>query len=197
MDDEALVARARGGDLDAAGELLELHQDGAYTASLRLLGDPSDAEDIAQEALVRAYTRIAELREGANFGAWLRRIAVNLSLNALRRRGLLQFESLDQPVDPDGRSREPVDEHEPNPEDAVVNRAALADVEALVRKLPAEQRVAVVLRDMYGFDVAEIAQLQRCGLSAAKMRISRGREHLRRLIVTGPSDAVTEGVHAR
>ena len=95
MDDGGLVARARGGDFRAAEQLLERHQNVAYTAALRLLGEKADAEDIAQDALVKAYTRLGELDDGASFPAWLRRIAVNLSLNALRRRGLLRFEPLE------------------------------------------------------------------------------------------------------
>jgi len=96
MEDAALVARAKSGDMVAVGDLLSRHADAAYTAALRLLGEPADAEDITQDALVRAYTRLSELEEGASFSAWLRRIAVNLSLNALRRRGLLRFESLER-----------------------------------------------------------------------------------------------------
>ncbi len=184
MDDHALVERARTGDFGAVETLLQRHQAAAYTAALRLLGEPADAEDVAQEALVKAYTRIADLREGATFGPWLRRIAINLSLNALRRRGLLQFESLER--QPDGNAgsgdRELVDERQQSLEDEVMSRALREEVQALLHRLPVEQRVAVVLRDMYDFDVSEIAESQRCGISAAKMRITRGRAQLRRLL---------------
>ncbi len=185
MDDDELVARARGGDFHAAEELLRLHQGAAYTAALRLLGEPADAEDVTQDALVRAYTRLSELDEGASFPAWLRRIAVNLSLNVLRRRGILRFEGLEggrNDDDSDGSPRDFVDDRQPTPEEAALRSSLRNEVETQLRKLPAEQRVAVVLRDMYGYDVAEVAELQRCGLSAAKMRIARGRMHLRRLM---------------
>ena len=184
MDDHALVERARTGDLGAVETLLQRHQAAAYTAALRLLGEPADAEDVAQEALVKAYTRIADLREGATFGPWLRRIAINLSLNALRRRGLLQFESLERQPGGNASSgdRELVDERQQSPEDEVMSRALREEVQALLHRLPVEQRVAVVLRDMYDFDVSEIAESQRCGISAAKMRITRGRAQLRRLL---------------
>jgi RNA polymerase sigma-70 factor, ECF subfamily len=185
--DDVLVARARAGDVTAASELLSRHQNVAYTAALRLLGEPLEAEDIAQEALVRAYTHLADLHEGAAFAPWLRRIAVNLSLNTLRRRGSLRFESLDAPSptageEPTPAPRDFVDERQRTPEEEALSSALRAEVDALLRQLPAEQRVAVVLRDMYGYDVAEVADLQRCGLSAAKMRIARGRTALRRLL---------------
>ena len=184
MDDAALVRRAKDGDFQAAEELLVRHQNAAYTVALRLMGAPVDAEDVTQDALVRAYTRLGELADGASFAAWLRRIAVNLSLNALRRRGLLHFEPLEgvRAGEHDAPERDFADERQPTPEDEAVNAALRDEVEGLVRQLPPEQRVAVVLRDMYGYDVAEVAELQHCGLSAAKMRITRGRAHLRRLL---------------
>lgn len=184
MEDVVLVAEARGGDLAAAELLLSRHQNAAYTAALRLLGEPADAEDVTQDALVRAYTHLRELGEGASFSAWLRRIAVNLSLNVLRRRGLLRFEPLEgaKSGSDDGAGRDFVDERHATPEEALLHAALRDEVERSVRKLPPEQRVAVVLRDMYGYEVAEIAELQQCGLSAAKMRITRGRAHLKRLL---------------
>jgi len=185
MDDAVLVDRARGGDLAALEQLLVRHQASAYTAALRLLGQTADAEDVLQETLVRAYTRLGELETGAAFGGWLRRIAVHMSLNVLRRRGQIHFESLDGGVRGErgaALERDLRDEREPTPEDALLTADLRTEVESLVRKLPAEQRVAVVLRDMYDYDVAEIAAVQRCGISAAKMRIVRGRARLRELI---------------
>ena len=77
---------------------------------------------------------------------------------------------------------EPADEDQRTPEEAALGAAAWGRLEGLLRRLPDEQRVAVVLRDVYGYDLAEVAALQRCGLSAAKMRVSRGRAALRRLL---------------
>jgi RNA polymerase sigma factor (sigma-70 family) len=193
MDDGGLVRRARSGDFHAAEELLGRHQRVAYTAALRLLGSQAEAEDIAQDALVKAFTRLGELDEGASFPGWLRRIAVNLSLNALRRRGLLRFEPLEgvrAPGERESAPRDFIDDVQRTPEEEYLSGALRDEIERLVRLLPAEQRVAVVLRDMYGYDVAEVAALQRCGLSAAKMRIARGRAQLRRLLAdTVPSGA--------
>ena len=184
MDDEDLVARARAGDLEAASTLLSRFQDVAYTVALRLLGQPSDAEDVAQDALVRAYTHLAELELVASFPGRLRRIAIYYSLNVLRRRGQLQFQSLDAELRGNGASAsDRSDTLNPTPEDTVLASALRAEMDTLLAKLPAEQRVAVVLRDMYDYDVAEVATLQQCGLSAAKMRIMRGRTLLRRLMI--------------
>jgi RNA polymerase sigma-70 factor (ECF subfamily) len=201
MDDRGLVARARAGDLAAAGELLARHQRLAYTAALRLLGEAADAEDVAQEALVRAFTHLAELQAGEDFAAWLRRIAVNLSLNVLRRRGRIRFESLDAPAPGPGPPApgglpgraEPADESRRTPEEEALGAAQWTELEHLLRRLPDEQRVALVLRDVYGYDLAEVAALQRCGLSAAKMRVSRARAALRRLLSESGPAAGTGG----
>lgn len=199
MDDVALVARARNGDLEATQTLLERHQNVAYSAALRLLATPADAEDVAQDALVRAYSRLHDLAEGASFPAWLRKIAVNLSLNVLRRRGLLHFEPLEVKIrSSDGArdvERDFADEQTTSPEDAAVNVSVRDEIDALVRRLPAEQRVAVVLRDMYDYDVSQVAELQRCGLSAAKMRIARGRAHLKQLFLEAGIGTAQEDAH--
>ncbi len=182
MNDEDLVAQVRAGDLQAADALLSRYQDVAYTTALRLVGQRADAEDVAQETLVRAYTHLADLESGASFAPWLRRIAVTLSLNVLRRRGLLTFDSLDAEPARDGISARDVPDATPGPEAEALDLLFRDEVEKLIQQLPAEQRVAVVLRDIYGYDVAEIAELRRCGLSAAKMRIVRGRALLRTLL---------------
>src|SRR5579872_5463847 len=172
MDDEALVRAARSGDLAATEALLARHQRLAYTTALRLLGEPAEAEDIAQDALIRAFTHLADLRDEETFTPWLRRITVNLSLSVLRRRGQLRIGSLDAD---DAASADPpvthevVDEQAHAPEAAALRGELLAEVEVLLARLPDAQRSALLLRDAYDYDVTEIAALQGCGLSAAKM----------------------------
>lgn len=185
MEDVALVRRAQSGDLDAASALLERHQRLAYTAALRLLGEPAEAEDVAQDALIRAFTHLSELRTDETFAPWLRRIAVNLSLNVLRRRGRLRFEPLagaDRGGEDRPTERDFVDEQAPAPEEEALREDLLVEVGALLARLPEEQRVSLLLRDAYDYDIAEVADLQGCGLSAAKMRVSRGRKALRQLL---------------
>ena len=133
MDDRDLVARVRAGDFGAASTLLSRHQDAAFTVALRLMGQRADAEDIAQEALVRAYTRIAELSDPASFEAWLRRIAVNLSLNALRRRGLFTFEPISAS---DSEDREPqrVVDRRNTTEDAALTGALREEIDPVASR---------------------------------------------------------------
>jgi RNA polymerase sigma-70 factor, ECF subfamily len=194
MEDEALVRDARAGDLAAVEMLLGRYQRLAYTTALRLLGEPAEAEDTAQDALIRAFTYLSELREGEAFAPWLRRIAVNLSLNVLRRRGRLRFQSLDADDDAAhdaSAASEFVDVRAVSPEEEILRDDLQAEVEALLARLPEEQRSALLLRDAYNYDLAEIAALQGCGLSAAKMRVSRARKAFRQLMVEADLPAVT------
>ncbi len=181
-DDRVLVAAARLGDRGASERLFQRYGGLAYTTALRLLGDTAEAEDIAQESLFRAHLRLRELRDDGQFGPWLRRIAANLSVTRLRRRGRLRFESLDDPRPArDGRRprREFVDERAGSAEERALELLDREDIQALLARLPVDQRTAVVLRDLYDYEMADVAALVRCGLSAAKMRVKRGRAALR------------------
>ncbi len=178
--DRDLIALARRGSLEAAGTLLGRYQRVAYGAALRLLANAAEAEEVAQDALLRAHARLGDLREGELFGPWLRRIAVNASVSLLRRRGRLRFESLDDHLfEPGGRERSHRFVDGRTPESATIEAMDFAEVARLLERLPTDQRVAVVLRDIYGYEMSEIAELARCKLSAAKMRVSRGRAALR------------------
>ncbi|MBN1145911.1 MAG: sigma-70 family RNA polymerase sigma factor, partial [Anaerolineales bacterium] len=84
-DEAQLVQRARRGDTDAFAELLRAHQDFAYNLALRALGDPHEAEDVAQEAFVRAWQALPRFRGDARFRTWLYRIVANLCYNRLPR----------------------------------------------------------------------------------------------------------------
>ncbi len=174
-DDRVLVAAARRGDRRASERLFERFGGLAYTTALRLLGDAAEAEDIAQESLFRAHLRLRELRDDGQFGAWLRRIAANLSVTRLRRRGRLRFESLDDPHS----ARDFADERAGSAEDRALELLDREDIQALLARLPVDQRIAVVLRDLYDYEMADVAALVRCRLSAAKMRVKRGRAALR------------------
>src|SRR3989304_10198768 len=84
--DRQLVARTRGGEADAFGELVGRYQNSVFNVCYRLLGDPAEAEDLAQEAFLRAFRRLASFDAERPFGPWMRRVAANLCLNMLQQR---------------------------------------------------------------------------------------------------------------
>src|SRR5258706_10356940 len=90
-----LVARAQRGDRAAFGELMRRYRPRVYALALHLTGDGHDADDVAQEAFLRAYRSLGEFRAAAEFFTWVYRIAVNLSLNVKRAKGRRRTTSMD------------------------------------------------------------------------------------------------------
>ena len=180
-NDDALAARlAR--DLDGAfPDLVAGHADRLYTIAVRLLGDPSDAEEVAQDTLVRAHRamagypaeRVRELR----LKPWLAAIAVNLSRN--RRRRYLDrhpMESLEPLTD---AGYDPRDAGQADPQAVTGARESADELAVLLLELPASLRAAVVLRHVDGMSIAEIAEALGRPEGTIKAHVSRGLDRLR------------------
>jgi RNA polymerase sigma-70 factor (ECF subfamily) len=177
IDEADLVARSRGGDLEAFNALVGHHQAGLYNLCLRMLASGQAAEDAAQEAFISAYRRLDSFR-GGSFRAWLYRIGINACYDEMRRRRARPAVSLDagREVDEQGLDvADPgvtLDEH--------VERLELAGaLQEALNSLPPDQRLAVILCDVQGMDYAEIARVSGVALGTVKSRIARGRAGLR------------------
>ena len=180
-DEAALVERSQRGDLDAFNSLVLAYQGQVYGLCLRMLGAPQPAEDATQEAFVAAYRAVSRFRRG-NFRAWLMRIAANACYDELRRRKARPATSLDRTGDEDQRPIDPPDTA-PSMEERAANTELHRALEAALAQLPREQRLAVVLCDVQGFDYAEIAETMRVSLGTVKSRISRARSRLRVILL--------------
>jgi RNA polymerase sigma-70 factor (ECF subfamily) len=173
-DDRELVAAAQQGDRAALDVLLRRHYDRIHAVCRRVIGSARDADDAAQEALIKIVRGLHGYDERASFATWAYRVATNAALDELRRRGRRPLLHV---VDDDG---EP---HHPEIADATAHARidAVADHEALdesLRDLPEEFRVAVVLRDVADLDYAEIARVLGVPVGTVKSRIARGRAML-------------------
>jgi RNA polymerase sigma-70 factor (ECF subfamily) len=186
--EDTLVERARSGDLDAFNQLVELHQRSVFNLALRMIGNAASAEDAAQEAFLHAYRSINSFR-GANFRAWLMRIAANASTDELRRRARRPALSLQQP--PPGAD-EPIDLPDPaaGPEAQALSAEDRDRIQVALLTLPNDQRIAVIMCDIEGFAYDEIALSMRCSIGTVKSRIARGRDKLRQALLGG---AAAEG----
>ncbi len=179
LPDEAdLVARAAAGDRSAFARLAEHYQSACYGLALRLLGDPDAAFDATQDALIHAYDGIARYRGGI-FRSWILRITANASYDILRRARRRPTSEL--PGSEEGEA-ELADARAPNPVEIAQLGEAYRYLEAALRRLPEDQRVAVVLCDVYGMDYAEVALLTASPIGTIKSRIHRGRLRLRELL---------------
>ncbi|MGB2799038.1 MAG: sigma-70 family RNA polymerase sigma factor [Dehalococcoidia bacterium] len=174
MEENKLIERSKQGDLDCFNQLVEMYQRQVYNLCLRMLDNTHDAEDVAQGAFISAYKGIGRFK-GGNFRAWLFRIAANAcrdQLRLLRRRPASSLDAL--PLD-----LELEDRRAPSPEEYAINQELGEHIRHALAGLPADQRLAVILRDIMELDYEEIAQATASSLGTVKSRISRGRARLR------------------
>jgi RNA polymerase sigma factor (sigma-70 family) len=177
MDEKALIASARKGDVRAFNQLVMLYQSMVYNLAYRILSDPDAAADATQDAFLKAYKAMRQFR-GGSFKAWLLRIVTNACYDQLRRKQRRPSSSLDDlPVDADHSHylRDPAKQPDAVVEQQELNRA----IQAGVMTLPFEQRVVLVLSDVQGLSYKEIAQATGLSLGTVKSRLSRGRAKLR------------------
>jgi RNA polymerase sigma-70 factor (ECF subfamily) len=177
LDDEVLVDRSRGRDRAAFEELVRRYADRLYAVVLRLCTDAHEAEEVTQEAFLRAWRGIERFEDRSQFFTWLYRIGVNEAKRRSQRRPPAgQVLSLDQ---------DPVAEA-PDWSEAPELRAEQGDVrrvlEQTVRTLPPDYRAPLILRDVEGLSTAEAAAIMEIGEAAFKSRLHRARLAVRRAL---------------
>jgi RNA polymerase sigma-70 factor (ECF subfamily) len=168
-DDAELVASAQGGDRMALERLLRLHYDRVHAVCRRIVGTSHDADDAAQEAMIRIVRGLRTYDGRSSFGTWAYRVASNTALDELRKR---RRRPMLHVVDDDGEVPEVVDHLAERRVDSVAERIAL---DAAIAGLPDDFRVAVVLRDVADLDYGEIAEVLEVPIGTVKSRIARGR----------------------
>ncbi|MFJ5547114.1 RNA polymerase sigma factor SigM [Streptomyces sp. NPDC093225] len=173
MTDQELLARHVAGDPDAFGELVRRHRDRLWAVALRTLGDREEAADAVQDALVSAYRAAHTFRGQSAVTTWLHRITVNACLDRARKAASRRTSAVDDPEDFE-RLLEPHESAEAPAERQDLHRELLA----ALRTLPAEQRAALVLVDMQGYPVAEVAKILDVPTGTVKSRCARGRAKL-------------------
>jgi RNA polymerase sigma factor (sigma-70 family) len=181
-EEAVLIERSQGGDLAAFNTLVLAYQGQVYNLCLRMLGSPQVAEDAAQEVFIAAYRAVPRFRGGtpgrSGFRAWLLRIAANACYDELRRRRSRPQVPLEAPADDERPSVELPASDEPLEQRAERMELARCLQEGLA-SLPADQRLAVILRDVQGLAYEEVAGATGASLGTVKSRISRGRAALR------------------
>jgi RNA polymerase sigma-70 factor (ECF subfamily) len=174
--DAEILARAQAGDHQAFAQLYALHKRRIYSLCLRMVGNVAEAEDLTQEAFLQLHRKIATFRGDSAFSTWLHRLAVNVVLMQLRKKGLSLI-SLDEAM-------------EPNPEEGpsrsfgapdlalagTIDRLAL---ERAIADLPAGYRLIFILHDVEGFEHNEIASMLDCSIGNSKSQLHKARLKLR------------------
>jgi RNA polymerase sigma-70 factor, ECF subfamily len=181
-----LIERCRAGDERAWNDLVEATYRDVYALCLRILVDPEDARDTTQEAYLRVWRNLNGFRGEAQFSTWLYRVAANaaISKHRSRKRQRAHVSGFDEDAMAAVAAPGSVEE-------TVEARVGAGDLEAALRLLPDHHRQAVVLRDVYGMSIPEIAGALKVSETAAKVRVHRARKRLRELVF--PADPRAEG----
>ncbi|HVQ18015.1 MAG TPA: RNA polymerase sigma factor SigM, partial [Actinomycetes bacterium] len=166
-DHELLTAHAEG-DPDAFAELVMRHRDRMWAVALRTMGDPDEAADALQDALLSAHRAAASFRGDAQVTTWLHRVVVNACLDRLRR-------NKSRPTVP---LPEPDFAHPVEPSDPLGQRELAMEISRGLAALPDDQRAALVLVDVEGYSVDEASQILQCPVGTVKSRCARGRAKL-------------------
>jgi RNA polymerase sigma-70 factor (ECF subfamily) len=184
VSDHDLLRAHVAGDPEAFGTLFHRHRDRLWAVAVRTMGNREDAADGLQDGMVAAYRRAHTFRGDAAVTTWLHRVVVNACLDRLRAAKVRRTESLPDDLE-EYRDRGSAATAAPGTEDpadrSVREERRRAVLDAL-STLPAEQRAALVLVDMEGYPVAEVAEMLDCAVGTVKSRCSRGRARLAELL---------------
>jgi RNA polymerase sigma factor (sigma-70 family) len=182
VDDAALVHRTLIGDQSAFTQLVERYKDPVYNLAYRMLGNQTEAEDVAQETFVKAYTQLGTYRDTHKFSTWLLSIASHLAIDLLRRRRFVALPLEDTPV------VEWMPDIGAGPEETALQEEQHDEMQRLLRQLPEKYRSVVVLRYYQDMSYEEIAAALHLTPALVKARLHRARELLARALKEKPGE---------
>ena len=177
MTDLEAVSRAKDGDADSFRLLVERHSRPIFRVAYRMTGNEHDADDVVQEAFLRAYRQIDRFEERANFSTWLHRIAINCALDLLRARTRHDKHHIHESED--GEMSRTFQSDAPQPDRLLLSAEMQQAVSAALERLSGNERTAFVLRHFEGMPVEEIGRTLGIQVGAAKHTIFRAVRKLR------------------
>lgn len=179
------------GDFEA---LVMEHGQQLYNIALRMTGNEEDANDLTQEALLRAYKAFSKWKRECSFSSWLFRIATNLYIDQVRRRKRIRFESLDSPiVTDDGEKLSRTIESDARSPQSMAEAAEVQEkVQLALQKLSPEFRMSIILCDIQGFSYTEISEIMDCSIGTVRSRIHHARRALKDHLEPYVSEAMAD-----
>lgn len=183
MEEKELVARAKKGDQDAFGELVRLHERKVYNLAVRMMGNPQDGEDAAQEALLAAWRGLAMFKGDSSFATWLYRLTSNACIDRLRKEKRRTAIAPSVSLDGEEGDALPLPDLRYDPAETVERQELRAAVRRCMDALSGEHRQVLSLREFSGLSYAEIGGMLNLEEGTVKSRICRARLQLRKLLL--------------
>ena len=188
------IRLAQAGDAGAFEHLYQLHGRRVYALCLRMVGNPSDAEDLMQEAFLQLFRKIGTFRGESAFSTWLHRMTVNVVLMRLRKK-TLPAASLEETTEPDEETGGPRKDIGA-PDLRLSGAVDRVNLERSIEKLPPGYRTVFVLHDVQGFEHNEIAGIMGCSVGNSKSQLHKARTRLRELLQEDLRDQARTERHA-
>ncbi|HOK54008.1 MAG TPA: sigma-70 family RNA polymerase sigma factor [Armatimonadota bacterium] len=177
---ETAASAALSEDRRIFDELVQRYHKQAYNIAYRMTGNHADAEDLTQEAFIRAFRFFAQYKRELPFDSWLYKIMSNVFVDMLRRRPKAQIRSLDQPIaTEDGEAVIEIADDSAGPEEQLMSREMDSRIQAALNSIPEDFRLAVIYADIEGLSYEEIADAMNCSIGTVRSRLHRGRKLLR------------------
>jgi len=187
LAEAAAIERAKQGDAEAFETLYNLHKRRVYSLCLRMTANTAMAEDLTQEAFLQLFRKIGTFRGESAFSTWLHRMAVNVVLMQLRKKGL-PLTALDETM----QTEEESPKKEPGGDDVrLIGSIDRLRLEEAVGALPPGYRTVFVLHDVEGYEHNEIAEMVGCSIGNSKSQLHKARMKLRGLLRTSRAEKAT------
>ena len=182
-EEEAKIIRAVvDGNTNAFEDLVLEYQKQVYHIALKMTGNEEDAFDLSQEAFLKAFRSLSTFRGEAGFGSWLYRMTANLCIDFLRKKKRQGGQIISLDAEEEDRRPTELPDLRYEPQNALEKKEVQEKVRAGLERLPHEQKLILVLRDVEGFSYQEISDALKIELGTVKSRIYRARAHLARLL---------------
>lgn len=183
-DERKLVRLAQKGDTDAFEQLVEMHSDRIYSIALRMVGNPTDAEDLAQEAFVRIWRGLEGFNMDSKFSTWAYRLTTNVCIDYLRKEKKNNNVSLFTEDDEGEEAELQIPDERYSPQRQMEQEELRQSVDRAMNSLDPQYRQILALRELGGLSYDEIARQLDLKEGTVKSRIARAREHMRRLLTS-------------
>ncbi|MDD4297974.1 MAG: sigma-70 family RNA polymerase sigma factor [Ruminiclostridium sp.] len=183
-NEKNLVEKSAEGDIDAFETLIKSHQKKVYNIALRMTKNPEDAQELSQDAFVRAFIAIKKFRGDSSFATWLYRITMNVCTDFLRKRNKATVVSIEQSVYENQQTTMQLTDDEPGPDEISEKNQLKKLVKEAMELLPPEHREVLILRDLLDMTYKDIANTLSINEGTIKSRINRARENLKKVITS-------------